>query len=142
MNWRAANDEDLDLLAEWNRQLIEDEGHRNSMSVPELRRRMAAWLAGEYSAVLFSHDNGESLAYGLYREANDEIYLRQFFVRRRDRREGIGKTALATLRGRVWPKGKRLTVDVLSSNDVAIRFWRSVGYSDYFLTLAIEAEST
>ncbi len=26
MNWRAANDEDLDLLAEWNKQLIEAEG--------------------------------------------------------------------------------------------------------------------
>ena len=81
MNWRAATDEDLDLLAEWNKQLIQDEGHRNSMSVPELRRRMDAWLAGEYSAVLFSHDNGEPLAYGLYREGNDEIYLRHFFVR-------------------------------------------------------------
>jgi hypothetical protein len=41
MNWRAANDEDLDLLAGWNKQLIQDEGHRNSMSVPELRERMA-----------------------------------------------------------------------------------------------------
>ncbi len=107
------------------------------MSVPELRDRMASWLSGEYNAVLFLQDDVEPVAYGLYREHDDEIYLRQFFVRRTIRRQGIGKTAFAIQREKVWLKGKRLTVDVLSTNDAAIQFWRSVGYSEYCLTLEI-----
>ena len=31
MEYRFATDSDLDLLAEWNHQLIRDEGHRNPM---------------------------------------------------------------------------------------------------------------
>lgn len=50
---RFAADSDLDLLAEWNYQLIQDEGHRNPMTVPELRERMRDWLAGEYQAMIF-----------------------------------------------------------------------------------------
>jgi hypothetical protein len=48
---RLADDQDIDLLAEWNHQLIRDEGHRNSMTVPELKQRMEGWLTGEYKAV-------------------------------------------------------------------------------------------
>jgi hypothetical protein len=53
MRYHLANDLDLPLLAEWNRQLIQDEGHRNPMTVAELQARMQGWLAGEYRAVVF-----------------------------------------------------------------------------------------
>ena len=43
MDYRLANNDDLDLLAEWNHQLIQDEGHRNRMTAPELRERMRGW---------------------------------------------------------------------------------------------------
>ena len=99
MEWRPANDGDLDLLAEWNEQLIVDEGHRNPMTAPELYQRMANWLAGEYEATIFSKD-GAPVAYGLYRENEAEIYLRQFFVRR-----DLMKTK-GTLFGRsFWARG-------------------------------------
>lgn len=131
---RFAADSDLDLLAEWNYQLIQDEGHRNPMTVPELRERMRDWLPGEYQAVIF---NGkvEPLAYALYRENETEIHLRQLFVRRDRRREGIGRKTVDILRRRIWPQNKRLTVDILSSNVVGIHFWRAVGFKDYCLTL-------
>jgi hypothetical protein len=51
MQYRFATSNDLDLLAEWNYQLIQDEAHRNRMALPELRERMRGWLAGEYRAV-------------------------------------------------------------------------------------------
>jgi hypothetical protein len=41
------------------------------------------------------------------------------------------------LRAQVWPKGKRLTVDVLATNPGGIAFWRSVGYTDYAVSLEI-----
>jgi ribosomal protein S18 acetylase RimI-like enzyme len=41
------------------------------------------------------------------------------------------------LRSKIWPKHKRLTVEVLFQNEAAIAFWRSAGYKDYSLTLEI-----
>ena len=136
MNFRSATLNDCALLAELNLQLIRDEGHRNQMAVSELEQRLKGWLASEYAATLFEAD-GEMVAYTLYREQAAEIYLRQFFVVRNRRRQGIGRAAFEILRAKIWPKHKRLTVDVLVKNTAAIAFWRSVGYQDYGLTLEI-----
>ncbi len=136
MQYHLTNDSDLDLLAEWNHQLIQDEGHRNPMSVSELRERMKGWLRSEYQAVIFSED-GESVAYALYKEDKKEIYLRQLFVKRDRRRKGIGRKAMDILRNQLWTKNKRLTVGVLTANHSAVAFWRSLGYKDYSLTLEI-----
>jgi len=124
------------LLAGWNQQLIRDEGHRNAMSVAELEERMRGWLAGEYRAVIFE-DGTEAFAYALYREQVDEIYLRQLFVVRHRRRQGIGRAAFEILRTKIWPYTKRLTVEVLVVNESAVAFWRVLGYRDYSLTLEI-----
>jgi GNAT superfamily N-acetyltransferase len=136
MEHRFATDTDLDLLAEWNHQLIRDEGHRNPMTVPELRDRMRGWLAGEYKAVIFG-PAAEPVAYALYKETAGEVYLRQLFVKRDRRSKGIGREAVDVLRNRCWPTGKRLTVDVLTANARAVAFWRANGYRDYSLDLEI-----
>jgi Predicted acetyltransferase len=107
------------------------------MTVAELEERMRRWLlSGEYRAVLFSLQ-GELVAYALYKETSEEIYLRHFFVVRRRRRKGIGRTAMGKLFADVWPAGKRLTVSVLVQNTAALSFWRAMGYRDYALTLEI-----
>ena len=134
MEHRLATERDLDLLAEWNHQLIRDEGHRNAMAVPELRERMRGWLGGEYEAVIFLVD-GEPVAYALYRDSGEDVYLRQLFVARDRRRLGIGRKAVEILRHQAWPATKRLTVDVLTANTVGVSFWRAVGFHDYCLTL-------
>ncbi len=134
MTFRPATVDDCVLLAELNHQLIQDEGHRNRMTVPELEQRMRSWVSGEYRAVIYE-EGGEVVAYALYREQPEEIYLRQLFVVRNRRREGLGRRAVEILRSRVWPRITRLTVDVLVTNGRALAFWRSVGYSDYSLTL-------
>jgi GNAT superfamily N-acetyltransferase len=136
MEYRFATDSDLELLAEWNHQLIRDEGHRNRMAVPELRERMQGWLGGEYKAVIFGPLT-DPVAYALYRESATEVHLRQLFVRRDRRNEGIGRAAMGVLRSRLWPQNKRLTVEVLTANVRAVEFWRAVGYQDYCLTLEI-----
>lgn len=136
MTFRLATPDDCPLLAELNHQLIRDEGHRNRMTVPELEQRMKGWLASEYAAVLFE-DGAEVVAYALYREQSEEIYLRQLFVVRDRRRQGIGQKAVEILRSKIWPRDKRLTVDVLVQNTGAIAFWRAVGFQDYCLTLEI-----
>ena len=136
MEYHIANESDLDILAQWNHQLIRDEGHRNPMTVSQLRDRMRQWIAGDYTAVMFDKD-GEPFAYALFRESEHEIYLRQLFVKRENRNRGIGKEAVRILKEEIWTQSKRLTVDVLTGNKAAIAFWHSVGYKDYCLTLEI-----
>lgn len=134
MNFRKANSSDCTLLAELNHQLIRDEGHRNPMTIPELEQRMKEWLASDYTAILFEND-GEVVAYALYREDLEEIYVRQLFVARHRRRLGHGRVAFEILRTKIWPKNKRLTVETLVHNHAAIAFWRAMGYQDYSLKL-------
>lgn len=133
---RRATSADCPLLGDLNHQLIQDEGHRNPMNVLELEQRMRRWLEGEYVAILFE-EGGEVVAYALYREQPDEIYLRQLFVVRHRRRQGLGKQAMHLLRSEIWPKTKRLTVEVLTANTAAVAFWRAIGYRDYSLKLEI-----
>lgn len=137
MTFRRATLDDCGLLAELNHQLIRDEGHRNPMTVPELEQRMKVWLTSEYAAVIYE-DGPEVVAYALYREQAEEIYLRQLFVVQNRRRQGIGRKAFEILRSQIWPNNKRLTVEVLLlQNTAAVAFWRAVGYKDYCLTLEI-----
>ena len=134
VGFRPATLDDCGFLAELNHQLIRDEKNRNPMTVPQLEQRMRGFLAGEYRAVIFE-ERGEVVAYALYREQPNEIYLRHLFVVRERRRQGIGRQAVELLRSQIWPKTKRLTVEVLVTNRRALAFWRAVGYVDYALTL-------
>jgi predicted acetyltransferase len=136
ISFRFATLGDCRALAELNHQLIRDEGHRNPMTVPELDQRMRSWLAGEYQAVIFEADGG-IVAYALFREEPEEIYLRQLFVVRHKRRQGVGRKAVEILRSQIWPRNKRLTVEVLVAYTNAVAFWRAVGYRDYALRLEI-----
>lgn len=136
MRYRPANPADVSLLAELNHQLIRDEGHRNPMTVPELEERMRGWLAGEYQAIIFEDDLGV-VAYALYRDDGSGIYLRQFFVTRHRRRQGLGRQAMQILLNDIWPKQKHLTVEALWRNRTAIEFWKAVGFSEYCLALEI-----
>jgi ribosomal protein S18 acetylase RimI-like enzyme len=136
MHHRPATPDDCQLLGELNHQLIRDEGHRNPMTAGELAERMRDWLRGEYAARIFE-DDGKVVAYALYRPQPAEIYLRQLFVVRDLRRQGIGRQAMQILFSEIWPKNVRLTVDVLAANTRAVGFWRSLGYRDYCLTLEI-----
>lgn len=134
MELRRAADRDIPLLAELNRQLIEDEGHTNSMSVLELENRMRAWLVRPYTAVLFDED-GREVGYALYRTENAGIFLRQFFICRDERRRGRGRAAMELLFERVWPSGTMVNLEALCANRAGVAFWHAIGFEDYSLTL-------
>ena len=134
MTFRTASPTDCAQLADLNHQLIRDEGHRNPMDVMELEERMKGWLLREYQAIIFEEES-EIVAYALFREEAKEIYLRQFFVVRARRRQGLGRQAMEILRSKVWPNRKRLTVEVLVGNEAGKAFWRGLGFKDYALTM-------
>jgi ribosomal protein S18 acetylase RimI-like enzyme len=136
MKYRQATLNDVSLLAKLNHQLIRDEEHRNPMTVPELKKRMQAWLVADYEAIIFEDEAGV-VAYALYRDDGQEIYLRQFFVVRQRRQEGVGQQAMQILFDQIWAKDKRLLVEVLCQNKPAIRFWKKVGFKEYSLALEI-----
>jgi GNAT superfamily N-acetyltransferase len=137
MTHRRGTKADCALLGALNHQLIQDEGHRNPMTVPELQKRMRDWLRrGDYAAELFE-EGDEVVAYALYRETLTEIYLRHLFVVRHRRRQGIGRRAMRVLLHELWPRGKRLTVEVLWGNAAGLAFWKAMGYREYSLCLEI-----
>jgi ribosomal protein S18 acetylase RimI-like enzyme len=157
--FRHATLADADALARLNHQLVKDEGHRNPMGMPELTERMRGWLAYEgYEALLafasprsrqaepapegsrqlgsgpsLSCDGDELVAYVLWRDLHDSVYLRQIYVQRDYRRQGTARHLMLSVFER-WP-GKRLTVDVLAGNARALAFWRRMGYQDYAVML-------
>ncbi len=142
MEYKFADKIDFDLLGEWNHQLIQDEGHRNKMTVRQLRERMGGWLRSKmYRAVLF-YVEGKPVAYALFRENPTEIYLRHLYVCRDNRRKGIGRKAIDILRKEIWSGNKRMVVEVLTANTAAVEFWRAVGYRDYCLTMEIMPNTT
>ena len=134
MHYRQATVADLPLLVRMNAQLIRDEGHRNAMTDAELQARMRNWLADEYSAVIFEHD-ATPAGYALYRRDERDAYLRQFFVERDWRRQGIGRSAIKWLLENRWQNAPRVRLEVLTGNAEAIEFWRAVGFSAYAITM-------
>ena len=134
---RTATSADVALLARMNQQLIEDERHRNPMQLTELETRMRSMLDGEYTATLFTWEK-QLVAYALWSDEPDWVYLRQFFVVRDYRRRGIGTQAIRLLIDNVWLAGKRVRVNVLIGNYPALEFWRAVGFTDYLITLELE----
>ena len=137
LQYRAATSDDVQVLAKLNQQLIEDERHRNPMNLTELEKRMRSMLEGDYTATLF--ETGERVvAYALWTEQPDWVYLRQFFVARDCRRRGIGAQAVRVLTDEVLPGEKRVRVNVLIGNQPGLEFWRAVGFADYLITLELD----
>ena len=141
MDYRLATLKDAPALAELNKQLTEDEDHPNQAKpLAFFEERMRRFLIEEYDAILFE-DSGKTVAYALYTKYDEQsttIYLRQFFVRRSRRRQGIGKEAMHILKKKVWPQDKRLTVSVLWHNQTGREFWQAMGYEPYSLDMEIK----
>ena len=134
VRYRAASVADAGVIAPMNAQLIRDEGHRNAMTVPQLVERMTDWLKGDYQAHLFDLES-KAVGYALYRIEPEFIYLRQLYVEPALRRHGIASEALEWLRLNVWGGRARVRIDVLVGNHSGIEFWRSVGFTDYCVTM-------
>ena len=133
MNIVPATLKDCDLLGTLNQQLIQDEGHRNPMTVNELAERMRAWFDSEYQGCIFLIES-DVAGYTVFRSEPDFVYVRQFFVCPEFRRRGVGTNAFAWLAENVWG-GSRVRIDVLTDNARAIAFWTSLGFTNYCLTM-------
>jgi|SRR5690606_3376619 len=120
-------------LAALNRQLIEDEGHSNSMSESQLANRMRGWLRGEYLCFGIV-DDARIVAYSLHKDAGDFYYIRQLFTARDARNQGLASKLLAHLETHVLT-GKPIRLEVLVGNTHAQKFYAARGYLAYCHTL-------
>jgi GNAT superfamily N-acetyltransferase len=100
---------------------------------------MVDWLAGEYEAILFEDDRGVA-GYALFKREPEWVYLRQFYVEPERRRAGIGTDAMQWLLANRWNDAPRVRLEVLVANAAAARFWRSLGFVDYCITMEREAK--
>ena len=140
MNYRFATTDDVSALAQMNLDLIHDEGHRNSMTLAELERRMETFLKGEYEAVVFEEE-GSQHGYALFKRDESGIYLRQFFVAPSMRRKGIGRQALRSLQTKTWRESPSIRLDVLVNNGAGIAFWKACGFTEYCITMELNRPS-
>ena len=116
---------DAGCLAAMNRQLIEDEGSDNPMTLEELEARMRGFLDTHYSAYFFTEE-GEAVGYALVDSKASPLYLRQFFICRGRRRDHRGTTAFRLLMEEL--DTDCIDVEVLSRNEPGARFWESLGF--------------
>jgi GNAT superfamily N-acetyltransferase len=135
LTFRKAVAADMPSLAELNRQLQIDEQHRLRMELSELIPRMARWCNEEgYEAMVFERD-GRTAGYALYRREPEHFYLKQFFVCRDMRGQGVGRQAIEWLAANVWHAAPAVYLDVLVHNQPGIAFWRAMGFADYCMTM-------
>ncbi len=134
LEFRFATESDVPWLAKMNQQLIQDEGHRNEMSLPKLKQRMSNFLQKEYEAVIASLAQAD-IGYALYRQDPEWLYLRQVFIINSMRHKGFGRIFIEWLKNNSWKKCKRIRTDVLVDNIAGIDFWKAVGFKEYCITM-------
>ena len=117
---------DADILAELNKELIEDEQHPNPMGIAQLTERMRDWLATDYICYM-AKEKGSIVAYCLYRDDESHYYMRQLYVDRAHRRKGIATRLLDWLYENVWTD-KKVRLDVLAHNEDAVAFYQRYGF--------------
>ena len=117
---------DVEILAELNGRLNEDQQHPPWMNMNQLTQRMKTWLENEYVCYL-AKENGSIIAYCLYRDETKHYYMRQLYVERKYRRKGIATRLLNWLYQNVWTD-KKVRLDVLAHNEDAVKFYKNYGF--------------
>ena len=135
--FRIATLADVSLLASMNERLMRDEGNRSRLTRQSLELRMSRWLSGDYRAAIFSL-NREPIGYALWKPQPDHVHLRQYYVKPVFRRKGYGKAGIELLMNNVWGEFARVRLEVLVGNEAGLRFWRSIGFEDYCVTMEFQ----
>jgi GNAT superfamily N-acetyltransferase len=140
LRYRPATLEDAPLLGLWNSRLYEDECNPGRKSLEEFVSRMRAWLAGgELKGILFETEEGP-VAYALYRQDPECLYVRHFYVDRPFRRRSMGRRCVRLLLAEALPPGQQVALDVLETNPNGRAFWQAVGFRPYSRRMMMPAD--
>ena len=130
--------EDVPLLAQMNKQLIDDEKSTNPMTVTELEERMRGFISNDYSAYFFLHDD-TAVGYALVKTDETPLYLRQFFIGRNYRRQHLGKQAFSMLLAHLH--ADTINIDVLPWNEPGLHFWQTCGFTPTCISMQYKGEA-
>lgn len=141
---QSAGREDLHILAEMNKQLIEDESSSNSMGIQELEERMREFFENNWGMDLIMKEDA-IIGYALYQYQEDsfhrgekQVYLRQYFIRREYRNMGYGIAGIDLLRKTRFKDVRKIELDVLEKNPEGKRFWDRAGFRAYYTNMRLE----
>lgn len=127
INVKKCDLKDVETLAILNKQLIDDEKSDNSMNVKELEERMKSFLTTDYQAYFFvANDN--IVGYALVKTSCTPLYLRQFLIERKYRKQHYGTEAFHSLMR--YLSVDNIDIEVLSWNEAGKHFWESCGFSE------------
>lgn len=129
---------DFPLLARMNRELADDEGHRNPMTVSQMEDRFRRFVQVEgWSVDLFTIGD-EVVGYATHRRDIDptnpsrqSVSLKQFYIARHYRRDNVGKAAFDALAAARFNRGERVALEVIENNPGGRVFWMRVGFTPY-----------
>lgn len=128
VNLIEATDENCTELASFNKQLNDDGGCNNNMSIQELEIRMHEFLLSEYKAIIFEVD-GTHIGYTLIAINRTPMFIRHFFIVKKFRRQGYGTEAFRKLIN--YLQVDKIELSILVSNYVGYKFWTSCGLKPY-----------
>jgi 8-oxo-dGTP pyrophosphatase MutT (NUDIX family) len=122
-----AEEESLPLLAEYNRQLLKEQGIGQERTIAELENRLHELLVGDYQAVIF-YWKGEPAGYCLYRLHPRYAYIRNIHIQP-DLRKKVGVAeAFALLRKEELQDFATIRLDVPESDKEGLALWESQGF--------------
>lgn len=130
--------DDCGRLAALNRKLIEDEGRKRTTTTEQLKKRMAAYLAGDYEAVFFI-EGTSVVGYGLIRKNVRPVCLRHFYVCDDSRKKGCGIKAMRALMD--YYGQDSLDVEVMGKSLKGSLAWERLGFKPESLLMRFTAES-
>lgn len=123
------------MLARLYHELTRAEGSREPMRFSSIETQFRAWFDEGCRALIFQNSSSKTLAYCLYKEMTDCVFLKHFFVALPFRRQGVGTRGMQQLLEAIWPQNKKVYVEVLADNPAAKAFWEKQGFAEFSHTM-------
>lgn len=127
----SATQKDIDLLAKMNLDLYADSDHQRELSIEQMKHRFELYIKGQNGwKVDLLHYEDQILGYCLWRyEVDDnDIYVRHFWVCDEFRGKNLSIKALETLeRTESW-QGRRIRLQIFSTNNRMEKYWSLKGF--------------
>lgn len=97
------------------------------MDIEQLKERMRHFINTDYRAYFFKHDE-KVVGYVLVDTTKVPLYIRQFFICREFRRQGLGSVAFRKLLEKLGTNA--IDIEVLPWNECGKGFWKSLGFCE------------
>jgi ribosomal protein S18 acetylase RimI-like enzyme len=121
----------LDPLAEMNIQLRADENMDNVMTPDEVRSRMLSFLQSNEYSVFVLNQNSEIKGYAVIKTGSKPMFLRQIFVKREFRKQGLGAYIINELLKKL--NINEMDLEVMAWNQAAIEFYEKFGFKRRYI---------